>query len=161
MPGTNQEAGNSNGSIPEYSLNLDFPLTHTLQRLELCISTSSWMLGRSFKALREFRVDQPPDKSENYSRHEGLQVSLPACTTLELFHCLIKYLHLLSCSNVQILCWYQSPSQPFDLAVFNSLHDFLFKLSCLKNLYLSFPLGLGIDSLIDFVICGASEHRAW
>ena len=47
----------SRGSIPEYPLNIDLPLTHTLQWLKLCHSTSfSWMLGRTFKALREFRV---------------------------------------------------------------------------------------------------------
>jgi len=150
-----------NGSISEYPLNLDLPLTHTLQWLELRASTSSWMLGRTFTALREFRVDQPPDESGNYSRHMGLQVDLPACTKLELARCLIEYLRFLSCSNVQILRWYQRPSQTFDLAAFNSLHDFLFNLSSLQNLYFSFPPGLGIDSLIDFVFCGASEHGAW
>ena len=149
--------------IPEYPLNLDLPLTHTLQCLKLHRTTSSWMLGRTFKALREFRVTLPPDETENHSRHEGPQVDLPACTTLELFHfhCSMDYHCFLSCPNVQILRWYPPLSQTFDLAAFNSLHHFLFNLSCLKNLNISVPQGLGIDSLIDFVFCGVSEHGVW
>jgi len=90
----------SGGSISEHSLNLDLPLTHTLQWLELRFSTTFWMLGRTFKALREFDVWGPQDRPENYSRHEGLQVDLPACTTLKLSSCSsMDYLHFLSCSN--------------------------------------------------------------
>jgi len=151
----------SNGSIPEYSLNVDLPLTRTLQWLKLHSSTSSWMLGRTFKALREFTVIHPPDEPENHSRHEVLQEDLPACTTLNLFLCPIEYFRFLSCSNVQILRWYQCPSQTFDLAAPNSLNDFLFSLSCLQNLDICVPQGLGIDSLIDFVFCGASGHGVW
>jgi len=144
----------SSGSISEYSLNVDLPLTHTLRWLELYVSTPFWMLGRTFKTLREFRVFRPPDEPENHSRHEGLQVDMPACTTLELFHCSMDYLPFLSCSNAQILRWSPRPLQTFDLAAFNSLHDFLFNLSCLKNLDIFVPQGLGRDS----VLCGASEH---
>jgi len=151
------------GSNPEYSLNLDLPLTHTLQWLKLQSSTSSWMLGRTFKALREFRVFGSPNEAENHSRHEGLQVELPACTTLELMDYSMDYLRFLSCPNVQILRW--SPTQgslkTFDLEAFNSLRDFLFDLSCLQNLDILVLQGLGIDSLIDFVFCGASEHGVW
>jgi len=152
----------SSGSISEYSLNLDLPLTHTLQWLELHHSTSSWMLGRTFKALRYFWVSSAPDESENHSRHEGLQVDLPACTTLKLGYCSMYYLRFLSCSNVQILRWYQDSYQTtFNLAAFNSFHNFLFNLSCLQNLEISVPQGLGIDSLLDFVFCGASELGVW
>jgi len=150
-----------NGSISEYSLNVDLPLTHTLQWLVLDSSTASWMLGRTFKALREFRVDQPPNEPENHSRHEGLQVDLPACTTLQLWNCPVKYLRFHSCSNVQSLCWSQHSLQTFDLAAFNSLHGFLFNLPCLQNLNIFVPQGLGIDSLIDFVFRGASKHEVW
>jgi len=152
----------SRGYISEHSLNLDLPLTHTLQWLELSFLTLFWMLGRTFKALREFRVFIPPNEPENQSRHEGLQVDLPACTILELEYCPIDYLRFLSCSDVQIFCWYQRSFQTiFDLAAFNSLHDFLCNLSCLQNLDILVPQGLGTDSLIDFVFCGASEHRVW
>jgi len=158
----------SNGSIPEYSLNLDLPLTHTLQCLKLRLSTSSWMLGRTFKALREFKVFRPRDELEDHSRHEGPQVDLPACTTLELMYCsmycLKYYLRFLSCPNVQILrlsLFQRSFQTKFDLAAFNSLHDFLSNLSGLQNLDILVPLGLAIDSLIDFVFCGTSEHGVW
>jgi len=151
----------SHGYISDYSLNLDLPLTHTLQWLELHFSAPFWMLGRTFKALREFTIFGPPDESENHSRHEGLQADLPACTTLGLFRCPIEYLHFLSCSNVQILRWSQRSLQTFDLAAFNSFHDFLFTLSCLQNLDIFVPQGLGMDSLIDFVFCEASEHGVW
>jgi len=150
----------SSGTIPEYSLNLDLPLTHTLQWLELEFVTFFWMLGRTFKALREFTVF-PPDEPENHSRHEGLQVELPACTKLELTYCAIDHHRFLSCSNVQILRWSPRIFLTFDLAAFNSFHDFLSNLSYLQDLYLYVPQGLGIYSLIDFVFCGASEHGAW
>ena len=150
------------GSISEYSLNLDLPLTHTLQWLALNRSTFSWMFGRTFKALRKFKIDELPNKSENLSRHEGLQVDLPACTTLRLMFCSMDYHRFLSCSNVQNLRWHPTSFQTtFDLATFNSFHDFLFKLSCLQNLDIWVSQGLGIDSLIDFVFCGASEHGVW
>jgi len=157
----------SSGSISEYcifdySLNLALPLTHTLQWLNLRRSASSWMLGRTFKTLREFRVFEPPDEPENYSGHEHLQVDLPACTTLELWDCSIDYHCSLSCSNVTILGWYQLSLQTtFDLAAFNSLHNFLFNLFCLQNFDIYIRQGLGIDSLIDFVFGGAPEHGVW
>jgi len=149
------------GSIPEYSLNQDLPMTHTLQWLDLRHSTSSWMLGRTFKALRMFRVAFPPDERENHSRHEELQVDLPACTNLDLICCPIEDLRSLSCSNVQILRWRGSPLRTFDLAAFNLLHDFSFNLSCLQNIDILVSQDLGIDPLIEFVFCGASEHRVW
>jgi len=152
----------SSGSIPEYPLNLDLPLTRTLQSLVLN-SSIHWMLGRTFKSLEEFRVVEPLDEPESHSRHEGLQMDLPACTKLELFLCPIHYLRFLSCSNVQTLHWvehsWQSPF--FDLVAFNSLHDFLFNLSCLKSLNISVPHGLEMDSLIAFVFSGAPEHGVW
>ena len=151
----------SRGSIPEYSLNVDLPLTHTLQWLELNCSIPLWMLGRTFKALREFRFTHPPDEPENHYWREGLQVDLSACTKLELMYCPIEHLRFLSCSNVQILRWYPYSFQTFDLAAFSSLHDFLSNLFCLQNLYISIPQGSGINPLFDFIFCGASEHGVW
>jgi len=152
----------SHGHIPEYSLNLDLPLTHTLQWLKLRLSTSSWMLRRTFKSLREFTVTFPLSEPKNHSRYEGLQVDLPACTKLELFLCSMDYLRFLSCSNVQILHWVEASSQTtFDLEAFNSFRDVLFNLSCLLNLDILVPKGLGIDSLIEFVFFGAPEYGVW
>jgi len=155
----------SRGSIPEYSLNLDLPLTHTLQHLEMFQTPPFWMLARTFKALREFSVDYAPNKSnepESHSRHEGLQVDLPACTELDMDDYPIDYYRFLSCSNVQNLRWSQNRFlTTFDLAAFNSFHDFLFNLSCLQNLTIFVRQGLRVDSLIDFVFRGASEHGVW
>ena len=92
------------GIIPAYSLGIDLPLVRTLQWLELGHSTLSWMLGRTFKSLREFKVDNPP---EDESGHEGLQVDLPACTTLDFGNVSMGYLQFLSCPNVQSLQWDQ------------------------------------------------------
>jgi len=50
---------------------------------------------------------------------------------------------------------------PFDLAVFNSLHAFIFNLSCLQNFEVKVRQGLGVDPLIDFVFCEVPEHRLW
>src|SRR5258706_398175 len=65
------------GIIPVYPLHIGLPLVHTLHRLRLEYSTFSWMLGRTFKSLREFRVYEPPDIPEDQSRHGGMQVGLP------------------------------------------------------------------------------------
>jgi len=148
----------SGGFLPEYSLNIDFPLTHTLQWFKQYHSSSSWMLGRSFKALREIRMNMfvPWDQS----RYEVPQVDLLACTTLVLADCPMSYLRFFSCPNVQnfrfTYYWY-----PFDLTAFNSFHDFLFNLSCLQNLYIFLYDGLGRDSMIHFVFCGALEKGVW
>jgi len=156
------------GTIPEYSLNHDLPLTHTLQWLELCYVTPLWMLGRTFKALREFRFDHPPPQLWDFSRYGGLQVDLPACKVLEVLDYSMDYLRFLSGSNIQILrlsLWRRFASQPSfpisDSAAFNSLFDYLSNVPCLQDLIISIPRNLRIDSLIDFVLCGASEHGVW
>ena len=150
------------GIIPMYSLNLDLPLTHTLNCLKLHYSTSSWMLGRTFKALREFQCNWSPFLQENLSGHEGLQVDLPACISLELEDCPMDYLRLFSCSNVQILRWSYSPMwTTLDVVAFNSLHDFIFTLPCLQHLDISTYQHPRLDSLIQFVFCEAREQGAW
>ena len=96
------------GIIPVYSLNVDLPLVHTPQWLRLGYSTTSWMLGRTFKKLREAGVLERPDTYKNQSiqsRCEGLLVRLPACTTLKLGNPSVDRLRYLTCPNVQILQW--------------------------------------------------------
>ena len=150
------------GIIPVYSLNLDLPLTHTLQWLELRQSTSSWMLGRTFSALREFHNDWSPFAPESLSRHEVLQVDLPACAALHLKGCTMDSLRFFSCSNVQNLLWSQiSTWITFDLAALNSLHDFAYNLSCLQHLNISVALYSGHDSLIQLVFRDAREQGVW
>ena len=150
------------GIIPVYPLNLDLPLTHTLHCLQLHFSTSSWMLGRSFKALRECQIVWSPFAPENLYRYEGLQMDLPACTTFGLESCPMDYLRFFSCSNVQILRWSHAPvSATVDLATLSSLHDFLFNLSCLQQLHISTSPHSGLGSLIQVVFCDAQERGVW
>jgi hypothetical protein len=150
------------GFIPEYSLSTNLALTRTLQWLMLCRSTFSWMLGRTFEALSEFQIDWSTFAPENLSRNEGLQVNLPACTILQLMDFPIEYLRFISCSNVQIFHWRQfQPLTTFDLTALNSLNNFVSTLSCLQNLVIFVPHTLGIDSMIHFIFCGASEQGLW
>jgi hypothetical protein len=149
-------------NIPEYSLNVDLPLTHTLQWLKLRLTASPWMLGRTFKALREFQSHGSILPS-NLSRHEGLQVDLPACTTLQLEDGSMDHLRFLSCSNVRIfrlrryIYW-----DTVDLTALNSIHDFLSTLSCLQYLDIFVPHSLETDSFLHFVFCRAREQGgAW
>ena len=151
--------------FPRYSSNINLPLTHTLQWFKLNRSIS-WMLGRSFKALRECEVNVRAFVREKMARHEGLQVNLPACTILKLEDCPMGYLRFFSCSNVQKfrrllpeIPW--DRASPFDIADFNSFNDFLFHLSCLQNLYISVREALGVDSLVHFVFRGALEKGVW
>jgi hypothetical protein len=144
------------GRFPEYSLNIELPLIHTLQRLTLRQSTSSWMCGRTFKALIEFHNYWPP------VLYDGPQIDLPACTTLGSIDYPMDYFHFLSCSNVQNFRLNDNSSQPeFDLTHFNSLHDHLLTLSRLQNIYITVSHGSGIDSLIDFVFCDVREQGVW
>jgi hypothetical protein len=150
------------GIIHKYSLNIDLPLTHTLQWLTLRRSTCSWMFGRTFKALREFQNDRSPFEPKNLSINEGLQIDLPACTTLQLEGHSMGFLRFLSCSNIQNFRWrHNLPLTPFDETALNPLHDFVLTLSCLQQLDIEVPQGLGIARLIRLVFCGASEQGAW
>jgi len=150
------------GIIPVHSLDLDLPLTRTLHWLKLHFSTSSWMLGRTFEALREFQMVRSPLAPENLSGYEGLQTDLPVCTRLELKDCPMDYLRFFSCSNVQILRWWQTSAwTTFDFAALVSSHGLAFDFACLQNLDIVVPQDLGLDSLIHFVLCGAWEQRVW
>ena len=152
----------THGKIPEYSLNLDLPLTQTLQCLKLDASTTSWMLGRSFKALSEFQIKSLSFVPEDKPGHKGLQIGLPACMELEVEHCRFDYLRFLSCSNVQSFCLSHFLARiTFDLKALNTLHDFLFNLPCLQNLYIAIYVDSGLDSLIQVVFCDARERGVW
>ena len=89
------------GIIPAYSLRIDLPLIHTLQWLRLYGSTISWMIGRSFKVLRQFEFNANLYDRENLSRFEGLQVDLPACTELD-WMAAEDSLCFFSCPSLQI-----------------------------------------------------------
>ena len=149
------------GIIPVYPLNLDFPLINTLQWLKLCISTPSWMIGRSFKALKEFEVDGPYTLVD-LSGFEGLQVDLPACTTLKLYNCSNDFLHFLSCPNIQNFHFQRLWLLATDKAPLESLTNFLCNCSCLEGLEVNISEDLGRpNSLIQFVFCDAWEQEVW
>ena len=61
------------------------------------------MIGRTFRALRDFYIDEPLDTLEKQSRYEGLRVDLPAYTILKLGDIPVTHLHFLSCPNLQTL----------------------------------------------------------
>jgi hypothetical protein len=150
------------GIIPAYPLDIDLPLIHTLQRLILRCSSFSWVLGRTFKALRELRIDDLPDAPKTLSRLEGLQVGLPICTALKLRNFPSTHLHFLSCPNVQILQLEQSPELlAIDAAALKSPQNFLCTCSCLQQLDIHIPHHLGRDPLIQFVFCDALEQGIW
>jgi hypothetical protein len=145
------------GTIPAYSLNIELPLIHTLQWLRLRYSSFSWMLGRTFKALREFYLEGPQDKPESQSRYDGLQVELPACTTLELYN--FSYPHFLSCPNVQMLRLRILPERRvIDEAALKPVHYFISRSFCLQNLEIVIYPYLGLDSLIQLVFRDAWEQ---
>ena len=154
------------GKIPKYSLHLDLPLTQTLQCLKLDDSTSSWVFGRSFEALREFQIKWQSCVPEDMSGHEGVRIGLPACKELQLEDCPFNDLRFLSCSNVQSFRWsYFLVRITFDLTALNTLRDFLFNLSSLQNLYIaispvSAPVS-GVDSLIQAVFYDVREQCVW
>jgi hypothetical protein len=145
------------GPIPAYSLNIDLPFIHTLQWLRLCHSTFSWMLGRTFKALRGFYLEEPQDKPESQSRYDRLQVGLPACTELKLYN--FSYPHFLSCPNVQILRLTIRPRQGIiDNAALKPVHYFTSRSFRLQNLEIDIYPYLGLDSLIQLVFRDAWEQ---
>ena len=150
------------GIIPVYSLNRDLPMTHTLQWLELGYTTFPWMLGRTFKVLRDFQMSHVRFPPENRSGYGGLLVDLPACTALKLTTCSSDILHLLSCSDIQILHWKRdSIWTTFDMEALKSSQDSLFKISSLQILDIDVPHYLGVDLMIHFVFCGAWEQGVW
>ena len=151
----------SHGVIPAYSLNLDLPLVHTLHTLKSSFSTISWMIGRTFKVLKECVVDHVADTSEDLSRWNALQVNMPACATLEWKHTSVAFAPFTSSPNLQILQW--SPrGRDFSLdnTGLTALHNFLLDCSYLQAIEISIEHYLGLDSLIQLVFCDAWVGRA-
>ena len=145
--------------VPEYSLNIDLPLSRTLQLLRLSFSSFSWMLGRTFTSLREIQLDEP---QVSQSRHEKLQADLPACITLKLGSFSLNHLQFFFCPNVQNLHLRQSPDfSAIDEAALNCLRDFLCNCPCLQTLDVLIFLSLGLDSLIQCVFRDAWEQKVW
>ena len=149
------------GGAPDASpLKSHFPLVDTLQRLKLQHSPYFWMLGWTFKALREFVVEGTPRELWNLSRHEGLQVGLPACTILRLDRFMEDHLRFFSCPNVQIFHLVVSDGE--NEATLKCQTDFLFYCSCLQELQISFHhWWKGRYPLMQFVFCDAQDQGVW
>jgi len=149
-------------SILENPLKSYLPLVSTLQWLKLQYSAFSWMLGRRFKALREFQLEEPTGTPTNQSGRGNLQVDLPECKTLKLGNFSANHLHFLSCPNVQKLQLQQAPVwSAIDKADLRSLRDFLCNHSYLQKLDILFSRHLGLAPLIQFVFCDALEQGVW
>ena len=147
--------------IPSYPLNIDLPMIYTLQRLRLAYSAFSWMLGRSFKALREFQVDGQLDNPKVQSRHEGLRIDLPACTTLKSRNLSVNDLRFLSCPNVQILQLHFPQSSAIHEPALKVLYDFICNCPRLQNLEILIFRFSAIDSFLQFVFYDARKHGVW
>ena len=144
-------------------LKSDSPLMDTLQWLALYGSAYSWMLGRTFKALREFMVEATPNELEYLSRREGLQVGLPACTILKLQNCSEDCLHLFSCPNVQFFRFDRRPVwRGISEAAFKCLINFLCDCPRLQELEIHIlENSRHVDSLMEFIFVNAREQAIW
>jgi hypothetical protein len=143
--------------IPPYSVDIDLPCVHTLQKLELVGSTCSWMVGRTFHTLRECSIHCWKDFSEDLSAYRGVQVDMPACTKLKWSGNAVAS-PLFSHPNIQILKL--NPLGTSD-EVLKLLHNSLSDCPCLQELKFQIWHVSGLDSLIQFVFCDAQEQGVW
>ena len=150
------------GIVPEYSLDIGLPLIHTLQWLRLIYTPFSWVLGRTFKTLREFQVYEPRITFGDKSKYERLQVDLPACTKLELWDFSVNHLRCFSSPSLQIFRLHYSPLwSVIDGTALKALQHFLCTCPCLQNLDIRISRGSELHSLIQFCFCDAREQAVW
>ena len=64
--------------LPWYESNANFPLLHTLHKLQLRASSVQWMAGRQFMSLEECTILLP----RHWSAVQQLRVELPCCKNL-------------------------------------------------------------------------------
>ena len=141
-------------------LDTHLPLVHTLQYLYLKFSTTSWMLGRTFKALKTVELHR--NSSEGLSVHRGLRVYLPACTTLKSRSCSMMHLDFFSSPNLQILLL----EEPFEDQIHSGgfskpLQKFLLNCPYLQRLEVDIYHCSELDSLLQYVFCDAQEQGVW
>jgi hypothetical protein len=65
--------------LPEYALDLDLSLVHTLRSLRLHGVSIQWMVGRQFDRLQHCSITSPQSRNASLN---SLRILLPACTTL-------------------------------------------------------------------------------
>ena len=146
-------------SIPTYSLDTYLPLVHTLQQLVLDHSTFCWMLGRTFRALKECNFFWSTEVSKDLSMFKGLQVDMPVCQTLKWKYSSVTFPPFFSCPNLQVLEW-RPHGHGFAFSV-KSLHDFLLNCPSLQMLEISTNWYMGLASLVQFIFCDAWEQGVW
>jgi hypothetical protein len=147
--------------IPRYSLDVELPLVHTLQKLAVDSSPISWMLGRSFTALKSCCLYGPSDTLEDLSRCKGQQVDMPACTSFEWERNSIIPFPFFSCPNLQFLKWFPTRSTiALDEAVLKSLHNFILRCSGLQRLQIFTLPHLGLNLLIELLFSDLKKQRA-
>ena len=145
--------------IPIYSSDADLPLVHTLQQLVLDHCTFSWMLGRTFKALKECHFFWPREGSKDLSMYKGLQVDMPVCKTLKWKYNPVTFPAFFSCPNLQTFEWRPNGHEfVFDV---KPLCDFLINCSSLQMLEISTYCYMGLASLVQFIFCDAWEKGVW
>ena len=140
----------SDCTIPEYSLDINLPLVHTLEYLMLDYSMSTWMSGRVFKALKRIIIDY-----WQYCDHIDLQLDIPACTELEWIDQVAAPSFF--CVNLQKFSW-RNNVVDFEVE-FRPLFDFLLNCPCLQHFDCLLPHES--DSVIQFVFCDAQEQGVW
>ena len=148
------------GTFPANVLNTHFPLVNTLEHLRLDWSTLSWMLGRTFRALKE--VELILNRSEDLSVYRGLRVDLPACTTLKSkFYSAINF-DFFSTPNLQILVLEElSGDRTHNATLSKSLPKFLLNCTYLQQLEVAIYPRAELDSWFQFVFCDAREQGVW
>jgi hypothetical protein len=147
-----------NTRTPTYSLDIGLPCVCTVQQLELSCSTFSWMIGRTFKALRLCRVSSLWDASEDLSRFKGLQVDLPVCTELTWSEGGLVNFTFLSCPNVQTVQLEDVVAKSIPGEAFLKS---LLKCSHLQKLVITIGHEVGLSSLLQLVFCDALQQGAW
>ena len=148
------------GTFPANVLNTHLPLVHTLQHLDLKWSTFSWMLGRTFKALKQ--VDLYDNRSEELSAHKGLRVDLPACTTFKSILHSVVHFDFFSSPNLQALVWEEISGPRIHNEAFSKpLQNFLLCCPYLQQLEVVIYHHSELDSLFQFVFYDAREQGVW
>ena len=139
--------------IPSYSKDIDLPFVHTLQHLTVDKSSSSWMYGRVFLALKSF---------EFWGHHwgalsvyDGQQVEMPVCT--ELMWNFQVDAPPISCMNLKKFSW--SNHLDDDEVDLKSLVNFLLNCPCLQHF--DGWLRYEHDTLMQFFIFDAWEQGVW
>ena len=141
------------GTINSNSVEIDLPLVHTLQTLDLYSSPCSWIFGRVFKALRKIIFLAQED--ESFSGCNGPQVYMPACTELE-WKDELTVLPFILCANLQTFYWEMTSDCKVDL---KSLQDFLLNCPHLQQFHCD--IVYEHDYVIQFVFSDAWEQGVW